>query len=254
MDIQIKKIILKNSFFEVEGLYFKTSGEDSKPLALMTHGYTSSKNSILSWAMRLSQEGCNVILFDLPGHFLGSFHDISSFKDFTEHAHELFLEALKISEMSPQKIILMGHSLGAFLALKAASLFQKQYPHIETLNLAVGLGMLNKDDIHLMETPLYKPILDMRRQLVSTHLAPENVFSWLKKQKEDEHLTRQRIILINGQNDAVVGSHGSQNLTHHLEKLGNDVFLETPKNLPHHQPEMASSHIVNILKKRYQVF
>ena len=252
MAVKITPITLKHEKFQVKGFSFMPDSPIDGLLALGTHGYTSSKTSVLSWATRLASENCPVIIFDLPGHFLGSFEEIASFEDFTEHAHELFPMALDHIGLDIKKLILMGHSLGAFLSIKA--LAQTKLKNLETINICVGLGIHEQGKPHLMETPLYKPTLDTRRQLVSSHIPPEKMFQWLRDQKDIIKISDRQIAVINGEDDAVVGADGSQRLVDHLKELGNHVYLEAPKSLAHHKPDLAAAHIASILKKRFEIF
>ena len=252
MAVKITPITLKHEKFQVKGFSFIPESPIDGLLAIGTHGYTSSKTSILSWATRLASENCPVIIFDLPGHFLGSFEEIESFEDFTSYAHELFPLALKKSGIYAKKLILMGHSLGAFLSIKTIA--QTELKELETINICVGLGIHEQGKPHLMETPLYKPTLDTRRQLVSSQIPPEKMFQWLRDQKDVIKIADKQIVVINGEDDAVVGTDGSQRLIDYLEDLGNHVYSESPKNLAHHKPDLAAAHIASILKKRFEIF
>lgn len=252
MEVSVSKHILKTEYFEVEAFFFMPDSPVDGLIALGTHGYTSCKNDLIGWASRLSDAGCPTIIFDLPGHFLGSFRDLNSLNDFTENAHTLFNEALILSGIIPRKVILMGHSLGAFFSLKAAKMLQER--KFETLNICVGFGIHDEDKPNLLESALYKKTMDIRRQLVSTHLPPEKVLTWLKKQKNAFEISSCNICLISGENDIVVGRDGCEKLQDRLTELGNTVIMEKPKNLPHHAPELAASHIMSLLKKRYQIF
>lgn len=254
MKFKLTPITLTHSLFTVQGFFLKPLQGTLPMLAIGTHGYTSDKTSILNWGQKLANLGCPCLIFDLPGHYQGSFNDIQQFSDFTNHAHELFELAIKKSHINFEDLILMGHSLGAFLSLKATNHLKVSLSQKNIINICVGLGMQDEKMPHLMETNLYKPTLDFRRQLVSPQLAPELVFKWLKEQKQSFKITNQKIALINGQDDAVVNSKSHQNLTMALEASHNTVITKTPHGLPHHRPDMASPHIIEILKKGFKVF
>lgn len=252
MAMKITPIILEHPKFKVEGFSFIPKSPIDGLLAIGTHGYTSSKTSIVSWATRLASENCPVIIFDLPGHLLGSFEEIDSFEDFQNHAHELFEIALDHSQIDVKKLVLMGHSLGAFLSLKALS--DTDIAKYDSINICVGLGIHEQGKPHLMETPLYKPTLDVRRQLVSASIPPEKMFQWLRDQKDVIKMHDKNIVVINGEDDAVVGVDGNTRLVNHLIDLGNNVISETPKSLAHHKPDLAAAHIASALKKRFKIF
>ena len=61
----------------------------------------------------------------------------------------------------------------------------------------------------------------------------------------------QRIHLLTGKDDYVVGKKGMERLFDHLKDKGNLVSSQKPRRLPHHLPEMASPHIKSFLKKEH---
>ena len=236
--------------------------ELSSTFALFTHGYTSDKSSILNWPIRLAEVGVPCALFDLPGHYLGNYSEVKDFDHFKDNAHKLFLEAFKglvsaFKEEFPlnehhankenMKLVLGGHSLGSLLALKAISL--SDFSGIEKMAIGVGLGMAPKDVVHLFDTPFYKSTLRVREQLVSEALRPENVFPWIRDEKYNLLITNQVIHLITGEDDLVVGSDGMERFKESLERKSNQVTMERPSKLPHHEPQAAASYVKKHLKK-----
>jgi predicted esterase len=109
--------------------------------------------------------------------------------------------------------------------------------------------MAPENSVHLFDTPFYKSTLTIRSQLVSPALSPENVFPWIKEIKTNIKMSDEKILLVVGEDDLVVPKNGGENLKAHLEAMGNTCVLETPRNLPHHVPELAASHIKSYLKK-----
>ena len=231
----------------------------SPAVAVFTHGYTSHKGSLLSWASRLVENGVPTAIFDLPGHFLGSINHVKNFKEFTLHAHELFFEVYnslqnnfllekRKSFQNIPNVVLGGHSLGALLALKA--LGSEHFSKFENIRaITVGLGLSILGDKHLFDMPLYKSVMDIRKQLISKELAPENMFPWIDYEKRNLKLKNKNIHMITGIDDLVVKKQGTELLKDILEENGNQVSLDIPKSLPHHLPENAASYIKSYLKK-----
>lgn len=230
--------------------------------AIFTHGYTADKGSIINWPIRLTEAGVGCILFDLPGHYLGNFSEVEDFEYFKNHGHELFLKAFlelkkKFKEELPLhehlldedklKLVLGGHSLGAMLSLKA--LMMPEFKNYEKLSISVGLGMAPLNVVHIFDTPFYKATLKIREQLVSKALNPENVFPWIKEEKNIFEIHNQRIHLITGLDDMVVGEDGMERFTESLVTKNNSVTMEKPTKLPHHEPQLAAAHIKKFLKK-----
>ncbi len=229
-------------------------------IGVFTHGYTSHKASILNWPLRLAEDGIPCILFDLPGHFLGTFSEVQSFDAFKKNAPLMFgsaLDALKCTlagegidfDLWPKskKLIVGGHSLGALLSM--LSLSTDRIQEYETRQcIAVGFGLPPQGVTHIFDTPFYRSTLNVRGQLVSPALNPGDMFPWIKEEKEKLDLMGESIYLLTGEDDVVVGKDGTERLAQQLEDLGNRVIIEKPKKLGHHLPENAAPHIRKYLR------
>lgn len=253
----VLKNTLKSDSFTVNALTFipKKENYTNHTQAVFTHGYTSSKHSIVNWSTRLSEAGIASTIFDLPGHFLGSHNDFKSFETFTENTIFLFFDAYKemIKEIksyypdtSTDNLFIGGHSLGALLSLKAIG-EDKRFEGLNHQNISVGFGVNLDVKTHLFDSPFYKNTLNIRRQLVSEHLHPDKILPWIKEQKNELKISDKKINILTGEDDIVVGKEGSENLKKILDKK-NEVNLIKPKKLPHHHPDLAASYIYSIIK------
>ena len=108
--------------------------------------------------------------------------------------------------------------------------------------------MAPKNVVHLFDTPFYKSTLKVREQLVSPALNPDNVFPWIKEEKNHLNLENQDIHLISGIDDLVVGEDGVERFKQALEEKNNRVTMEKPSKLPHHEPQLAAAHVKKYLK------
>lgn len=258
MSVQLAKKTINNSYFTFNAFCFIPSSSKEAPAlrsecAIFTHGYTASKSDCIPWAQRLSEMGIPVCIFDLPGHHLGSINEVKDFEDFKESAHECFIDAFNFlketlgQDFDCDSVILGGHSLGALLSLKALDLdFFDDY---KTMAIGVGLGISQHKDLHLFNSAFYKNTLNIRRQLVCEQLDSDNVFPWISEEKLELDIRQKRIHLITGADDVVVGEGGMDALAFNLNGLGNHVTTNEPKKLAHHEPSLASSHIVSFLRK-----
>ncbi|MGB0453105.1 MAG: hypothetical protein ACPGJV_05265 [Bacteriovoracaceae bacterium] len=260
MSTKIQKTYLELNDWKTEAFLILPSEElldevSSLPsVYLWAHGYTSHKGALLNWAIRLAEEGRPSLVLDLPGHYLGSFNEVTDFDAFKQNAHKMFVKAKEnLSSALDEKIdsetttwVLGGHSLGGLLSLKALEL--QEFQELKTRSLAVGLGMPPKGKLHIFDTPFYKSTLLVREQLVSPALDSQSVFSWIKEEKNTLKLSNQKVSLICGEDDTVVGKEGADLLKELLESQGNEVILEKPRKLPHHQPELAAAHIKKHIK------
>lgn len=262
MSVKVVCTELELPWFKVCALAFLPIEEtvQKKEWALFTHGYTSHKGDCLNWATRLSESGVPCMIFDQPGHYLGSFYEVEKFEDFRDHAHELFAEAyLKLQNLleihstesmpTPNGLILAGHSLGAFTSIKALEL--PLFANLNKVAVGIGIGIGQRQATHLFETAFYSKTLSIRRQLVSPTLDSKTVFGWLKEAKENLDISGQRIHCITGEDDVVVGNLGLEAFVEVLERNGNVVTSEQPKRLPHHEPGAAAPHLYSFLKNHF---
>ncbi len=264
MSSKVIPLELSLPWFGVNALAFIPSGEDKKikpEWALFSHGYTSHKGDCLNWATRLVEAGVPCMIFDQPGHYLGSFHEVNSLQDFKDHVHELFGEAflrlqalmevnLGFGQFAPcTSVILGGHSLGAFTSIRALELpvFEK----LQRVAIGIGVGIGQTQATHIFETAFYEKTLSIRRQLVSPALDSKAVFAWLKEEKLNITVSNQRIHMITGEDDIVVGPGGVEAFKAVLEANGNIVTVDRPKKLPHHEPGGATAHLYAFLKNHF---
>lgn len=265
MSPKVVTLELTLPWFQVNALAFIPSNSGEKDLksewAIFSHGYTSHKGDCLNWANRVVESGVPCVIFDQPGHYLGSFNEVEKWEDFKDHAHEMFGEAfLRLQTLmethvgignflKPTAVILGGHSLGAFTSIKALEL--PVFADLKRVGVGVGIGIGQRQATHLFETAFYEKTLSLRRQLVSSALDSKVVFSWLKDAKENLTVSRQRIHLITGEDDIVVGRGGVEAFVEVLERNGNSVTWQMPKRLPHHEPGAATSHLYSFLKDHF---
>lgn len=239
------------------------SVEIKKGMAVFTHGYTSHKASILNWPTRLVEEGMPALIFDLPGHYLGGFSEVESFESFKTETPRLFIQGLEVLKKlfvenfplnehfldDPEmNYIFGGHSLGAMMSLYAIDL--EEAKAINARSICVGLGLPPEGVTHIFDTPFYKSTLVIRGQLVSPNLDPKEVFPWIKEAKEKMTISGHKVHFITGKDDLVVGDDGTERMAKILSDHGNEVSVEKPTKLPHHQPEMAAGHVKKYLKKQ----
>ena len=259
MSVQLVKKSLVTSHFKFNAIAFIPSLEKDAPQikaewALCTHGYTSCKIDNLPWAQRLANSGVPAVIFDLPGHYLGSFEEVQSMDDFKEHAHECFIAAYDFLEQCMQgdskcsAVLFLGHSLGALLSIKALTL--NHFKSFQRIAVAVGLGIGQHKTSHLFETSFYEKTLNIRKQLVSPAISAEFMFPWIKDEKLSLDVSNETIHLITGEDDVVVGPGGMEALAFELRDR-NNITTNEPKKLPHHEPSMAAGHIYHFLKSKF---
>lgn len=254
MGTQIKKVILNSGPLSSHALLFIPDKIKMKGFHLSTHGYTADKGSILNWATRMAELGLPSAIFDLPGHYLGSYNEVEDFEDFSHCTPQLFIEALThLKKFTPIahddfKLFLSGHSLGALMAIKALELPFFQENKKNTYITLIGFGLSPHTGKHLFESTLFEKTMEVRAQLVSPALHPKVMLPWIRTLKGSIHVSGYNFYLITGEDDIVVGKEGSEHMAEILQLQGNHVQLEKPTRLPHNQPELATSYLASFIR------
>lgn len=128
MDIQ--RVEQSNERFTINSLvYTPDANKDRNLTILMGHGFSVSKHHLDGLASYLCYFGYEVINIDFPGHKMGAS------RGKLEHPSQL-IEALQLARRCTDRdqIVLLGHSMGAAAAVRAATEME------ETVGLVV-LGM-----------------------------------------------------------------------------------------------------------------
>lgn len=220
--------------------------------AVFTHGYTASKRDVLPWAFRLAEEGMPCLIFDLPGHYLGHYFELDDFKTFIDGTHYLFVEALGHFEKrllpvaQNGKLVLGGHSLGALMAFRASNLIELS--SFNKILVGMGFGMSATDGKHIFQSRFYRKTLLQREQLVSPCLRADAIFEWINQEKENIKISAERVHLITGEDDVVVGHNGTERLRDRLQAFGIATSMVRPKRLPHHRPDEGAVHVYSELR------
>ncbi len=160
-------ISLMNNGVKIIGTYFLAAGKGPHPLVLLLHGFPGNEtNYDIAHAVR--RFGFNVFVFHYRGSWGsgGNFNWTNSLEDVQFVLDEIKLNRDETLRLDPEKIILVGHSMGGFASLltavnnseikNAASLagfnlgffgkFLKENPQYHELTkerLAYGTAMLN---------------------------------------------------------------------------------------------------------------
>ena len=243
----IRPITLKTKNLKTQGLIFNPIEDNSAKCCVFTHGYTSHKGSILTWAQKVIDLGAPSLIFDLPGHYLGNFDEVNEFNHFIEEVPQLFEKAFSIileNNKYATKPIIGGHSLGALMALKASNEFE-MFKEI----ICVGLGSLPINKPHLFETPFFKDTMHLRSELVSECLNPKLMLPWISEQKRQPITHNKSIHLIGGKDDIIIGGEEGINQMGKTLQETNVVDIQLITKLPHHTPENAGIFIKKTLQQ-----
>jgi hypothetical protein len=250
MPLKVQPLTLTQPWCRTQCLALIPEGPPRPIRAVYSHGYTASKSDCLPWAIRAAESGIPAIIFDWPGHYLGGLNEVARFEDFTAHAHTLFATAWDaldaLCDGPATQAILGGHSLGALMAIKALPL--PRFQGLKRLGVGLGIGLNHKVETHLFDTSFYQKTLSVRRQLVSPALDSDAMFPWIRDEKGRLALSGERVHLITGQDDLVVGDGGMEAFAEHLRAQGNVVTTFAPSRMAHHEPTAGAPHLHAFLK------
>lgn len=248
---RIDKKVLRLQKWKVEAFFFlPTEIKSFETVALFTHGYTADKSTLLNWGVQLSNRNIPTVLFDLPGHYLGSFNEVDSFQEFNQHVHRLYESAMKeFEQLIPsekiENVVIGGHSLGGLISLRASEL--KIFKKLQRWIIPVGYGIA-KEGNHPLLSNFFQPFLKVRKELVSSAIAPEIVLPWIESNKSSVQCKDERIHLISGKDDVITTADAAQRAVSLLGQH-NNVSSDFPDHLPHHLPELAIRNILQFLRK-----
>lgn len=98
--------------------------------AVVFHGLSANRRVMLWMGEQMARDGLRVILIDLPGH--GDSTDHFSFARTEQCANEAVELLNRRSEIQPNKTILVGHSMGAAVAIRLAD----RFPTVATIAIS----------------------------------------------------------------------------------------------------------------------
>ncbi|PYT06686.1 MAG: hypothetical protein DMF49_10420 [Acidobacteria bacterium] len=161
-------------------LHYRRIGPDSAPAVLFLHGITESHRYFASRLAGLAGP-FHLVLPDLPGFGLSP-------KPVVSYRIDLFVDAIRAfveeGELSERPLHLVGHSLGAILALEYAARYPEQVGRIVLLSLPRFSDPETAREIFWSGSPSYRKLLQQHSlkanlsQLRRTGLVPALRNAW----------------------------------------------------------------------------
>ena len=160
--------------YKLLGTFFVAAGEGPHPNVILLHGFPGNENNF-DIAHAMQRAGCNVLVF----HYRGMWGSEGKFSwnnclDDVNAAIEFILnndaEELRID---PNKIILAGHSMGGFAALKACI----DYPQIKNITSFAGFNFGYFAKLISGSEELYNISLERLQESANifNNISPENL-------------------------------------------------------------------------------
>jgi len=148
----MQPLVFQSNSEKLIGTFFKASGKEKKPTVILLHGFPGNENNF-DIAHAIKRFGFNVIIFHYRGSW-GSEGDFS-ISNSLEDVHSM-IEYISKDDISDRlninvnKIILIGHSMGGFLAF----LTTIKYPQIKNIASLAGFNFGFFSD-YLIQNPQF---------------------------------------------------------------------------------------------------
>ena len=121
MGLQAEDVTISGPGGHLRAWFIPAPAAGPQPVALVLHGWSASASSMLPVASPLHAAGLHVLLLDARGHGRSDGGDVSSMPGFADDVERALLWLRKDSRVEPDRIVLVGHSVGAGACLLAAA-------------------------------------------------------------------------------------------------------------------------------------
>ncbi len=148
----MEPIVFKSKGEKIIGTFFKASGTEKKPTVLLLHGFPGNENNF-GIAHAIKRFGFNVIVFHYRGSWgsSGDFSIANSLEDVFSALEYIIQEEISNQlNLDTKNIILIGHSMGGFLAF----LTSIKYPQIKNIASLAGFNFGFFSD-YLLQNPQF---------------------------------------------------------------------------------------------------
>ena len=148
----MQPIVFESKGEKLIGTFFKASGKEKKPTVILLHGFPGNENNF-DIAHSIKRFGFNVIVFHYRGSWGsgGDFSISTSLEDVYSMIEFIYQdENSNRLSIDTNKIVLIGHSMGGFLAF----LTSIKYPQIKNIASLAGFNFGFFSD-YLLQNPQF---------------------------------------------------------------------------------------------------
>jgi pimeloyl-ACP methyl ester carboxylesterase len=118
--MKLTRVTIPSDSLALAGLTYDPDGPTDRLCAVLTHGYTASKESLDLLASYLAQKGTPCVTWDVRGHKLG--HSGGELMDLRDAVDDLrAVAAWARARFAQPRCVLIGHSMGGLLSVAAAA-------------------------------------------------------------------------------------------------------------------------------------
>jgi pimeloyl-ACP methyl ester carboxylesterase len=229
---------------ELAGLRYLPEGRERSTALILAHGFTSGKHSMDLLASYLAGRGYEGLTFDFVGHKLGG---TGGAMERTEQAAENFRDALAWmrTQTQAERVVLIGHSMGAAAALQMAAWEQKANaspPVVGLICLCMGLHPARGFDSQIGQA-----MLAQRSDYVAG-TPPLELLQGIDRLLESaRELGDLPILLIAAKQDVLLSVERVEALA---ERIGSNASVTTLESTHLEAPDRARGMIANWLEHR----
>lgn len=220
----------------------------AKTRVIFIHGSPSSSKSFTPVTNNKSlQQGAELETFERPGY---QKYNLSSSYQPLETQVQAVLNIINAGDSPSDPVILVGHSYGALIALKAA---QSQDPRIKAVVTLAGIfnpeEVQNKWYQNLANLKTVQKILP--KALLQSHLEISALKNDLVRSLDSMKQIQVPVYLVHGQADKNVSAENTKFILPYLNRTTTSIVLlpETGHNIMREQPQFVSDLLIDVLKK-----
>jgi uncharacterized protein len=211
----------------LRGWFVPPSSDVHGATVVCAHGTGANRSHLLPQAKLLSQVGYGVLLFDFRHHGQSDGR-VSSFGIHEVHDLKASFDYLRSrSDVNPERIAVIGHSMGGATALRAAA----RGLNTQTLVVISAVSSLQENLAHgiqkLTRLPTF-PLAPLILKICEWHV--KGRVSDMTPIKDLERLGDRSLLLVYGERDALVPAENGQRL---LQTRGHDTSLLVVRGAGH---------------------
>jgi len=222
-------------------------GKDKQCTVILVHGWGGNAQMMLPLALPFHEAGMNVLLYDSRNHGKS---DGDTFSSLPRFAEDLGSVIAWITQRDPsQKIVVLGHSIGAAAAMLAAS-------HRTDIDLVIGMSGFAHPNL-VMRRHLDRPWLPQWfKPLIM------NYIQWVIGYKFDEIAPMNRIryircpvLLVHGTEDSVVPISDMRLIEQNAPLEGNVhvVSIEGAHHNSVDQFQRHSNYLIDFIREKLNI-
>ncbi len=121
MGLEAEDVTISGPAGHLRAWFIPAPAAGPQPVALVLHGWSASASSMLPVASPLHVAGLHVLLLDARDHGRSDGGGVSSMPGFADDVERALLWLRKDSRVEPDRVVLVGHSIGAGACLLVAA-------------------------------------------------------------------------------------------------------------------------------------